>query len=317
MEDLITKIVLEILKYFSRKEGDVERRGHEYENANNFSVHAPKWIIPLIIVSEFFFGGMAIFSYFVDLKRGIPVCIAFCVLCFIALMCDLVFRIEIDGQQIAVTRLFRGTKFFHCRDIISVRRDNSGGVIALVGTEKIHIDPTMVNKDEFFNFARNCAWSNIDSGVRQSYKIYRNKTEYLLITGAFLLVAVFAAFCLPDFKNFILSEKLVVLPIVLVLAVGLFLYLSYLFTRTIIVNEKELRFSYKKGFVRKSAEIMQIHSLRTKKRFLENAYNLFLIVELPSGKTDRIKFTSLDENSDHFENYLRKEVFKEYADSAW
>ncbi len=83
------------------------------------------------------------------------------------------------------------------------------------------------------------------------------------------------------------------------------------------MDEKELRFSYKKGFVRKSDEIMQIHSLRTKKRFLENAYNLFLIVELPNGKTDRIKFTSLDENSDHFENYLRKEVFKEYADSDW
>ena len=313
MGSIIKQIVLAILKYFSRKEGDAEKKKqeNEYENENNFSVHAPKWIIPLLIVYELFFGGFAVCSYYYDFKIAILAFAALCILGFILIMFDIVFRVDIDGQQISVTRFLRGTKFFHCRDIISVRKDNDGNVIVLLGKEKININSTMVNKDRFFSLAQKCAWSNIDSGIRQTYRVYRNKMEYIFLMGAVIVFLALAAICVSDFKNMTVKEKLVDLPIISVLVVGPLLYLIYLLTKTIIVDETKRRFSYKKGFVRKSADIMQIVFLETKKRFLENAYNLFLTVEFPDGKTDRVKFASLDENSDRFEKYLIKEVFQE------
>ena len=57
------------------------------------------------------------------------------------------------------------------------------------------------------------------------------------------------------------------------------------------------------------ADIEQINSFERKPRFLESAYNYFLTICLPNGKSDLVKFASLDENSDRFCNYLEKELF--------
>ncbi|MBQ5434358.1 MAG: hypothetical protein IIU30_13055, partial [Treponema sp.] len=227
---------------------------------------------------------------------------------FVGLMCDIVFRIKVEGQQVSVTRLFRGTKFFLRSDIISARMDNAGAVILVLGKEKIHVDPTMVNKDYFYSFAQGCAWSNADFGIRQTYKVYRNKGEYIFLMVILVLLLSFSAFYFLDLRNCTFAEKVLGLSLLFAIAIVSLVYLVCLINHTIIVEEQRRCFYYKKGFLRKMANVGQIKSFERKARFLESASNFFLTVRLPNGKSDLVKFASLDENSDRFCNYLEKEL---------
>ena len=151
MGTIFRQIIISILNFFSRKEGEtgLKKNKLEYVSGDSFSVHAPKWIIPLLVVYELLFGGFAVFSYLWNIKIASVVFVAFCIFGFVGLMFDIGFRIKVEGQQVSVTRLFRGTKFFVRGDIISARQDNAGAVTVVFGKEKIHVDPTMVNKDYF------------------------------------------------------------------------------------------------------------------------------------------------------------------------
>ena len=315
---LIRQIITSILNLFSRKEGEAElkKQKSEYISRENFSVHAPKWIIPLLVVYELVFAGFAVFSYLYDVKIAVVFFVAFCILGFVGIMFDIAFCIKVEGQQVSVTRLFRGTKFFVRGDIISVRKDNAGAVILVLGKEKIHIDPTMVNKDYFYSFAQGCAWSNADSGIKQTYKVYRNKGEYIslmLVLGFFLS---FAAFYLLNLMNCNFTMKILGLSALSLIAIVAFVYLICLLNHAIIVEEQRGRFSYKKGFARKMADIGQVNSFERKTRFLESAGNYFVTVSLSNGKSDLVKFASLDENSDRFCNYLLKEIYTSGKDAS-
>lgn len=310
MGTIFRQIIISILNFFSRKEGESELKKHrlEYVSGDSFSVHAPKWIIPLLVVYELLFGGFAVFSYLWNIKIASVVFVAFCIFGFIGLMCDIVFRIKVEGQQVSVTRLFRGTKFFVRSDIISVRMDNAGAVILVLGKEKIHVDPTMVNKDYFYSFAQGCAWANADSGKKQTYKVYRNKGEYIFLMVILVLLLSFSAFYFLDLRNCSFAEKVLGLSLLFAIAIVSLVYLACLINHTIIVEEQRCCFYYKKGFLRKMANVGQIKSFERKARFLESASNFFLTVRLPNGKSDLVKFASLDENSDRFCNYLEKEL---------
>lgn len=308
---LFRQIITSILNLFSRKEGEAElkKQKSEYISRENFSVHAPKWIIPLLVVYELVFAGFAVFSYLYDVKIAVVFFVAFCILGFVGLIFDIGFCIKVEGQQLSVTRLFRGTKFFLRSDIISARMDNAGAVTVVFGKEKIHVDPTMVNKDYFYSFAQGCAWSNADSGIRQTYKVYRNKGEYIFLMVILGLLLSFSAFYFLDLRNCSFAEKVLGLFLLFAIAIVSLIYLACLINHTIIVEEQRRCFYYKKGFLRKMADIEQINSFERKPRFLESAYNCFLTVRLPNGKCDMVKFASLDENSDRFCNYLEKELF--------
>ncbi len=104
------KIAMKILGWFSRKEGEAERLPYESESC--FTVYSPKWLVPLIIVYELFFGGFAVFSYRNGIIIGMWIFLAFCLFGFVALALDGTFRIRVEGSQIEVRRLFRGTQFF-------------------------------------------------------------------------------------------------------------------------------------------------------------------------------------------------------------
>ncbi|MBO4386215.1 MAG: hypothetical protein J5817_04270 [Treponema sp.] len=315
---LIRQIITSILNLFSRKEGDAElkKQKSEYVSRENFSVHAPKWIIPLLVVYELVFAGFAVFSYLYDVKIAVVFFVAFCIVGFVGIMFDIAFCIKVEGQQVSVTRLFRGTKFFVRGDIISVRKDNAGAVILVLGKEKIHIDPTMVNKDYFYSFAQGCAWSNADSGIKQTYKVYRNKGEYIFLMLVLAFFLSFAAFYLLNLTNCNFTMKILGLSALSLIAIVAFVYLICLLNHTIIVEEQKGRFSYKKGFVRKMADIGQVNSFERKTRFLESAGNYFVTVSLSNGKSDLVKFASLDENSDRFCNYLLKEIYTSGKDAS-
>ncbi len=312
MGSIITKIILAVLKFFSRKEGEAENRGHEYDSADNFSVHAPKWIIPIIVIFELFFGGFAVFSYLWDLKIAIPCFIVICLLGLLAFAHDQCFKISIDGQQITVARLFKGTKFFQCSQIISARSDNAGNVFVLFEAEKVTIEFTMVNKDRFLEFAQKWAWHNIDSHVNQKYKITNGKGNLIF---SFLCSALFGGMlCYLPFG--LEEEDLLVKIGVLIFCGVLFLISIFWFLdstgSTIFVDEEKLCFSYRKGFVKKSVDMQQIEFLRTKQRFGESsAFNYILTVALPNGKVDKVKFSSLSDNSDRFANLLLKKFLTE------
>ena len=315
---LIRQIITSILNLFSRREGEAELKNQksEYVSRENFSVHAPKWIIPLLVVYELVFAGFAVFSYLYDVKIAVAFFVAFCILGFVGIMFDIAFCIKVEGQQVSVTRLFRGTKFFVRGDIISVRKDNAGAVILVLGKEKIHIDPTMVNKDYFYSFAQGCAWSNADSGIKQTYKVYRNKGEYIFLMLVLAFFLSFAAFYLLNLTNCNFTMKILGLSALFLIAIVAFVYLICLLNHTIIVEEQRGRFSYKKGFVRKMADIGQVNSFERKTRFLESAGNYFVTVSLSNGKCDLVKFASLDENSDRFCNYLLKEIYTSGKDAS-
>ena len=318
MGTIFRQIIISILNFFSRKEGDAELKKHklEYVSGDSFSVHAPKWIIPLLVVYELVFAGFFIFSYLCDVKIASVFFVAFCIFGFVGLMFDIAFCIKVEGQQVSVTRLFRGTKFFLRSDIISVRMDNAGAVILVLGKEKIHIDPTMVNKDYFYSFAQGCAWSNADSGIEQTYKVYRNKGEYISLMLVLAFFLSFAAFYLLNLMNCNFTMKILGLSALSLIAIVAFVYLICLLNHAIIVEEQRGRFSYKKGFVRKMADIGQVNSFERKTRFLESASNYFVTVSLPNGKSDLVKFASLDENSDRFCNYLLKEIYTSGKDAS-
>ncbi|MBQ2466016.1 MAG: hypothetical protein II507_13680, partial [Treponema sp.] len=240
METIFRQIITSILNFFSRKEGETGLKKHrlEYVSGDSFSVHAPKWIIPLLVVYELLFGGFAVFSYLWNIKIASAVFVAFCIFGFIGLMCDIGFCIKVEGQQVSVTRLFRGTKFFVRGDIISARQDNAGAVTVVFGKEKIHVDPTMVNKDYFYSFAQGCAWANADSGKKQTYKVYRNKGEYIFLMVILVLLLSFSVFYFLDLRNCSFAEKVLGLSLLFAIAIVSLVYLVCLINHTIIVEEQ-------------------------------------------------------------------------------
>ncbi|MBP5438023.1 MAG: hypothetical protein J6Y30_08600, partial [Treponema sp.] len=93
MGTIFRQIIISILNFFSRKEGESELKNHrlEYVSGDSFSVHAPKWIIPLLVVYELVFAGFAVFSYLYDVKIAVVFFVAFCILGFVGIMFDIAF----------------------------------------------------------------------------------------------------------------------------------------------------------------------------------------------------------------------------------
>ena len=302
MKILIEQIIFTILRFFSQKEGEKEISANE-----SFpSVHAPKWLVPVMILCELLFGGFAFFSYLWDVKIAIPFFIAFCLFGIFAFAYDGTFRISVDGQEIRVTRLFKGTRNFLTSDIVSARKDNAGAVIVSFGTEEVKIDCTMVNKDWFFDFAHGWAYRNADAHIRQRYTIRREKMEIVIPALCALFLGGIAAYMIYNWEDLGGWQGKIAAPIFIFVLFALSLFWFLLnFGSAITVDEARRRFSYRKGFFKKSADFSQIQSLKTKKRLLESAVNYILTVE-NAGKTDKIKIISLDENSDRFVNLLQK-----------
>lgn len=319
MGTIITKVIFLVLKFFSRKEGEAEYRKHEYDSVDNFSVHAPKWIIPLTVIFELFFGSFAVLSYLWDLKIAVPCFIIICFLGLLALVHEQLFKIVIDGQQITVTRLFRGTKFFQRSQITSAISDNAGNIIVSFGSEKVKIESTMVNKDRFLYFAQDYAYENagsINKSLKtQSYTVRRQKGGFIiysLCTVFFCIMLALLPFYMEDFDS--LGEKITAFAFTIILLMLSLFSLIDNIGSSITVDEENQCFSYRRGFVRKSAAFMQIELLTTKKMFLETkAFYYILAVRLSDSKTDTVKFISTDENSDRFANLLIKKFEEEQS----
>ena len=307
--ETITKIAMKILGWFSRKEGEAERVPYESESC--FTVHSPKWLVPLIIVYELFFGGFAVFSYLNDIIIAMWAFIAFCLLGFFALALDGTFRIRVDGSQIEVCRLFRGTQFFQGSQIISCCMDNAGAVTVSFGTETVGIDPSMVNREAFMRYAEGWAWRNTDTHQRQVYRIRREKREFIILILSLVVISAGTAFIVPPlFKSPDLSPAKIALACagVGIFVLWLFAYLVSLALGALTVDEVHHTISYRSGFSKTTEDISRIIRMQSRKRFLEeHAMNYTLWIERDRKKPLKKRFTSLNDNADRLVYLLLKE----------
>ena len=307
--ETITKIAMKILGWFSRKEGEAERVPYESESC--FTVHSPKWLVPLIIVYELFFGGFAVFSYLNDIIIAMWAFIAFCLFGFFALTLDGTFRIRVDGSQIEVRRLFRRTQFFQGTQIIFCRMDNAGAMTVSFGTETVGIDPTMVNRVAFMRYAEGWAWRNTDTHQRQVYRIRREKRELIMLILALVVISAGTAFIVPPlFKSPDLSPAKIALACagVGIFVLWLFAYLVSLALGALTVDEVHHTISYRSGFSKTTEDISRIIRMQSRKRFLEeHAMNYTLWIERDRKKPLKKRFTSLNDNADRLVYLLLKE----------
>ncbi|MCR5614492.1 hypothetical protein [Treponema sp.] len=313
-ETFINKITSRVLEVFSKRESNSEQKEHEFEG-ENFCVHAAKWVLPVGIIAVLLFGGFAYYCYINDVKIGMAFFIAFAVFGFIAVVIDTGFKLDIDGQQIAVRRFLRGIKYYTCREIISVRMDNAKKLKLELGTEKITIDSFMINKDHFFKFAQSWAFKNAQSRINVTYKISRDSSDFIIL-GLSVPVLIGVIFlCLRDFGNLDFLQKYIQLPIVALLVIVSIFYLIHILCKKIIVDENKSVVTYNKGLKKRSAGFEQIESIVTKDRFLEEkAFNYIMTVQRPDGKFDRVKFSSHDDNSDRLVNRIIQQ-FPEDSDA--
>ncbi len=293
MAALIEKIVLAIFEFFSQKESARE---------DPFCVRAPKWLFPFIVFYEIFFCAFAVFSYRCGAKIAVPFFIFFCALGIFAFIFDGSFKIQFGGQEIVVTRFLKGRKRFLCSEILSARKDNAGAVSVLIGTEKIKIDSTMINKDVFFGFAQYWAFKNAESKIAQRYKIRRERAELWILAA---VIFVFAGFFVLILKSPLpVFEKRAFLILVAALDLIFAVYFARILTGSIIVDEKWRCIVFRKRFSKKTVFFSEIQSLKIKKRFLESASD-YILTFSNSGGT--LRFCTLDENSDRLANLLIRE----------